>query len=460
MNSNVHKISYRFKFVGANLCFVLFLFCGLVAELQSAEVRDIRIWRAPDHTRVVFDLSEQKKFKLFSLQNPERVVIDMSSGKMRADLKSLDFSKTPLKKIRSSSTKKGFRIVLDLDARVKPKAFSLGANQQYGERLVIDLYDADNKTVKKEENYAIKKAEEKSGKRDLIIAIDAGHGGEDPGAIGPRKIKEKDVVLSISRILKAKFDAEKGYRAFLVREGDYYIGLRDRRKIAERRGADMFISIHADAFRDRRVAGSSVYALSNTGASSASAQYLADVENSADQIGGVIAEENDTLKEVLLDLMLSATMEASEDAAKGVLDEMGEVSKLHKRDVEFARFAVLKSPQVPSMLIETGFISNPSEAKRLATKSHQRTLANSIFKGIKGYFTKHALEGTWVYWSQNNKTNEQKALSGGHKVASGETLSGIAVKYSVSLNALKRLNNLKNDKIRVGQVLQIPAKSS
>ncbi len=250
---------------------LVFIAC-LPPVLHAADLEGLRLWRAPDHTRLVIDLSAQVDYKIFNLDSPRRVVVDIDDVRVQAALSSVDLKSSPIKKLRGASRDNGdFRLVLDLVADVRPKAFFLAANRQYGDRLVIDLYD---KSVRK---HVVKTVPDLSGKRDIVIAIDPGHGGEDPGASGPGRIREKQVVLQIARELKARIDRLPGYRATLVRDGDYYVGLGKRRAIARKRRADLFISIHADAFKDKRVAGSSVYTLSQKGASSASAKAVSAV---------------------------------------------------------------------------------------------------------------------------------------------------------------------------------------
>ncbi|MDA8694285.1 N-acetylmuramoyl-L-alanine amidase [Pseudomonadales bacterium] len=430
------------------------------SQVWATDVEGVRVWRAPDHTRVVLDLSDAATFKHFTLNNPERVVVDIQSAKLKAKLKKLDLSRSPIKKIRAAKRNKNdLRLVFDLSEKVEPNTFLLSANQQYGDRLVIDLYDRKAKPT------AVKTASNNNGKRDIIVAIDAGHGGEDPGALGPRKTHEKVVVLSIAREAKRLLDQKPGYRGVLVRDGDYYVGLGKRREIARKKQADLFISIHADAFTDKSVSGGSVYTLSQRGASSASAKFLAESENSTDLIGGVaLSDKDDVLASVLLDLSMTAKLDHSVLVGKEILREMKGVTKLHKNTVEHAGFAVLKTPDIPSVLVETGFISNPKEARRLVSSSHQKKLAGAIVRGTTAFFNKHAVEGTMVYWL-NHGGNQSLAASSSagsrktYKIKSGDTLSELANRFSVSLSDLRRYNSLANDRILVGQVLRIPPRS-
>lgn len=447
---------------------VVFAMLALLATppLLAADIEGVRLWRAPDHTRLVLDLSGSVDYKYFTLANPDRVVIDIESSSLSAKLNNIDFTSSPVKAVRAATrNEKDVRLVFDLSEAVKPNAFLLSANQQYGNRLVVDLYDRQAKAT------VVKTAPKNTARRDIIIALDAGHGGEDPGALGPKRIKEKAVVLAIARKAKKLFDKKPGYRAVLVRDGDYYVGLSKRRAIARKQQADFFISIHADAFTDKKVRGSSVFTLSQRGASSALARFLAESENNTDLIGGVgLADKDDMLASVLLDLSMTATLDSSVKAGKEILKEMKTVASLHKNTVEHAGFAVLKSPDIPSVLVETGFISNPGEARRLASTAHQRKLAQAIVLGTTRYFDSHAVEGTMVHWinkggSVNAKAANGRASSGAarsastYKIRSGDTLSGVAVRFSVSLTELRRYNALAGDKIRVGQVLKIPPRS-
>ncbi len=417
-------------------------------ELLAASVDGIRLWRAPDHTRLVFDLGGPVEHKVFPLSNPDRLVIDIANAQLKNGLPDLSLENTPIKSIRSGvHNKQDLRIVLDLKEALKPRSFPLQSNEQYGDRLVVDLYDVEVRTEK-----TVKTITE-DGNRDIIVAIDAGHGGEDPGALGPKRIQEKRVVLEISRKLARLIDATPGYRATLIRSGDYYIPLRKRTDIARERRADMFISIHADAFNHPSANGASVYALSRRGATSETARYLAGRENRADLIGGAgsvsLGDKDKMLASVLLDLSMTATLSSSLDVGSEVLKQVGGVTRLHKKQVEQAGFMVLKSPDIPSILVETGFISNPTEAKKLANSGYQQKMAKAIFKGVDRYFSSNPPAGTLL-----------AARLGGservHVIANGDTLSGIASQYNISVRQLQRHNGLKNTRIRIGQRLKIP----
>ena len=321
---------------------------------KTVTVDNVRVWAAPDSTRVVFDVSGPVKHKLFSLNKPHRAVIDLKNATLKKNTTQPKPLDKYLKGIRSGARNKNdLRIVLDLKKQIKYKIFQLQPNKQYGHRLVIDLFDVEIKQVKKEEaRKEIKKETQQPAKlRDVIIAIDAGHGGDDPGAKGPSGVYEKNVVLKIAKNLAAVINKERGMRAVLIRKGDYYIKLRNRIEKAREYKADLFISIHADAFRDPKVRGSSVYVLSKKGASREAAKWLAEKENSSDLIGGVSLENKDDLvASVLLDLSQTASLEASIDIADRILKGLRKVGKVHKRNVQSAPFAVLKSPDIPSIL--------------------------------------------------------------------------------------------------------------
>jgi len=425
----------------------------------SGTVDGLRVWRAPDHTRLVFDLSEAVNHKVFPLTNPDRLVIDIENTQLNAETSTLDFTSSPITSIRSGvHEKKNLRIVLDLKQAVRPRSFPLASNEQYGDRLVVDLYDHNTETSKTVEDITAE-----NNRRDIVIAIDAGHGGEDPGAIGPKRIKEKKVVLAISRELKKMFDRTPGYKAVLVRNGDYYISLRKRTSIAHKKRADLFISIHADAFNKPSANGASVFALSRRGATSETARYLAGRENRADLIGGAgsvsLDDKDKMLASVLLDLSMTATLSSSLEVGAEVLKSMGGVARLHKKKVEQAGFVVLKSPDIPSILVETGFISNPKEAKRLASRHYQQKMARAIFQGVSRYFSNNLPVGTLLAAQKAGGSNSggSNEAPGTYVIASGDTLSGIAVRYNVSVKSLLRHNGLKDTRIRVGQRLKIPA---
>ncbi len=426
--------------------------------LSAAEVGSVRVWLAPDNTRLVLDLSGPVEHTLFPLDSPPRIVIDVPDSRMRADLSELKLEGSPLSRVRSG-VRKGddLRIVLELNRKVQPRSFALKPNDQYGHRLVIDLAEIESKVSVKTVSA---KSAPSGGMRDVVIAIDAGHGGEDPGALGPGGVREKDVVMAIAKELNALLAKEKGFKPVLIRNGDYYVELRKRTRLARRNSADLFVSIHADAFRDKRAHGASVWALSERGASSEMGRWLADTENNTDLIGGVgtlkLGDKDDLLAEVLLDMSMTASLSDSLVVADHVLTNMGRFARLHKNRVEQAGFVVLKSPDIPSILVETGFISNPREAKLLRSRSYQKKLARAVFDGIKLHFTRKPPAMTYLAW----KKGGGKVAVSRYKVSRGDSLSVIAQRNGISLQQLRKVNRLKTDKIRVGQVLEIPVPTS
>ncbi|MDP6198424.1 MAG: N-acetylmuramoyl-L-alanine amidase [Porticoccaceae bacterium] len=429
-------------------CAAIALLWLVPMQLWATDIESVRLWRAPDKTRLVLDLSSRVEHNLFALQNPNRLVIDISDARIKTEFTDLDFTNTPIAGIRVAvRNKTDVRVVLDLNNTVSPKSFPLPANEQYGNRLVIDLFDKKN-VVSRTLDEVVEKKD-----RRIVIAIDAGHGGEDPGALGPRRVREKIVVLQIAKKVKALLDGNPNFQGELVRSGDYYLAHRRRTQIARDKQADLFISIHADAFTDPSAHGASVYALSTKGATSEAARYLADKENRADLIGGATSlsldGRDELLAGVLLDLSMTATLSTSLEAGAYVLKNMGGVARLHKKKVEQAGFLVLKSPDIPSLLIETGFISNPSEARKLSSSSYQNKMARAIFQGIEQYFSDNPPDGTLLA-KYGNRVDRI------YVVAPGDTLSEIAVRFNVSMRTLKRHNNMSSSKIRVGKKLKIP----
>ncbi|MBY6209969.1 N-acetylmuramoyl-L-alanine amidase [Microbulbifer agarilyticus] len=429
---------------------IVFLLATLVAlPVFSADVEGVRLWRAPDHTRLVFDLDGPAEHKLFTLKNPDRVVIDVSGAKLTAAIDNLPLADTPIAGVRhATQNQRDLRVVLDLKQPVNPRSFALRRHEQLPDRLVIDLHDRGKVEEKTIQQVQV------SGQKDIVIAIDAGHGGEDPGALGPGGLREKDVVLAISRYLKKSLDKKRGFSAKLVRTGDYYIPLRDRVKKGRQLRADLFVSIHADAFTRKDARGAGVYAVSSRGATSETARFLAQRENESDLIGGAgdlsLSDKDDTLAGVLLDLAMTATMNASLDIGSSVLSSLGSFTHLHKKKVEQANFSVLRNPDVPSILVETGFITNPQEARRLRDPSFQKRMAEKLSEGIVAHFSSRPPAGTWL--AANASRVDRK-----HTISRGDTLSAIAARYNISVAALKKANGMRNSMIRVGQTLTIPS---
>ncbi len=424
------------------------LLCAFAPSAYAAAfIEGMRMWQAPDNTRLVFDLSKRVSHDLFTMKSPNRIVIDLKNTSLIASTSDLKIDKNDplLRGVRvAKRNKNDLRIVLDLKKAVKPKSFVLSPNKDYGHRLVLDLF---NKNRSKKKHKPKIKRVMPNKPRDVIIAIDAGHGGDDPGAIGYRGTKEKKIVLQVAKKLAANINRQRGMKAVLVRKGDYFIGLGKRVEIARRVQADLFISLHADAFRTKKARGSSVYVLSDNGASSEAAGWLANKENNSDLIGGVsLGDKDDLLKLVLVDMVKNSTLEDSHRVAKQVLRRLKGVNSLHKNHVEKAGFRVLKAPDMPSILIEMAFISNPKEESRLRSGYYQKKMSKAILHGVESYFKSNAPPGTKLALMKQHE----------HKITNGETLSYIAKKYQVSVKGIKVANNLRNDKLIIGRILRIP----
>ncbi len=427
--------------------------CAIVLLLTTSAhaattVESIRVWAENGKTRVVLDLSNPVEHNIFTLRGPDRLVVDLKNGRLAGSLKDMPHGIGSVRTIRSAVRANGqLRVVLDLNEAVRSRSFTAGPNSQYGDRLVIDLQRSGTPQ-------AVKRASERYRPgRDIVVAIDPGHGGHDPGAVGKARTREKDIALAISRALAKRINAEPGMKAVLIRDGDYYVDHRERMDIARRQKADLLVSIHADAVDDRRAYGASVYALSLKGASDEAARQLAERENASVRIGSVRLDDKDeVLASVLLDLSQNAALSASLDAGAKVIGELARIGKVHRRSVQQAGFLVLKSPDLPSILIETAYISNPTEERRLKTQSHQSKLADAILAGIRRYFYSNPPPDTRIAMDIRRTPVRQVR----HVIARGDTLSAIAVRYDVSMAAIRVANKLSNDTIRVGQTLSIP----
>ncbi len=424
---------------------VLLFVCAATAQAGTT-VENIRIWSENGKTRVVLDLSETAEHNIFTLRGPDRLVIDLKDSRLAQGLLNMPQGTGSVRSIRSAVRANGqLRVVLDLNEPIRSRSFTAGPNKQYGDRLVVDLQRTGSlQTVKRaSESY-------RPG-RDIIVAVDPGHGGHDPGAIGKSRTKEKDVALAIARALAARINAEPGMQAILTRDSDVYVDHRKRMDIARRARADLFISIHADAVDDSRPAGTTVYALSLKGASDEAARELAKRENKS--VGGVsLDDKDDVLASVLLDLSQNAALSASLEVGGDVIAELARIGKVHRRSVQTAGLIVLKAPDMPSILIETGFISNPGEEQRLKSKSHQRRVADAVLAGIRSYFYDNAPPDTRIAMDARREPVRQVK----HIIARGDTLSEIAQRYKVSTADIRRANKLSNNRIRVGQTLSIP----
>ncbi len=429
------------------LTLIALVLLASVSARAATTIENIRLWSEDGRTRVVLDLSYPAQYKMFTLRGPDRLVVDLKDGRLSESLSKLPTGGT-IRAIRTGVRANGqLRVVLDLNQKVRSRSFSAGPNDEYGDRLVIDLQQ--QSPIR-----AVKRVSDVSSRgREIVIAVDAGHGGRDPGAVGRGKTREKDVALVISKNLAARINAEPGMKAMLVRNGDYYVDHRDRMEIARKAKADLFVSIHADAVEDRRARGASVYVLSLKGASDEAAKRLAERENASSLIGGVsLAGKDPVLASVLLDLTQNASLSASLDVGKDVIDQLVKIGRVHRQTVQQAGFLVLKSPDVPSILVETAYISNPEEEKKLRSKSHQDKLAKAILAGIRNYFHENPPPNSLI--ALNQKPGQAQEVS--HVIRRGDTLSEIAEQYNVSMSAIQVVNRLSSDTVRIGQTLKIP----
>ncbi len=429
-----------------------------LAAKAGVSIESARIWPAPDHTRLVLDVGGKIDHKVFALSGPSRLVIDLKNASLKADFEKLDLSGSPVRRIRSAPRNgNDLRVVLDLESDIKPRSFQLEPNQQYGHRLVVDLIDEGGLKARKPSKPTI--SQNSNGKRDVIVVVDAGHGGEDPGAIGPRGTREKDVVLKMAKTLADLIEAKPGYTAKLTRNGDYYIDLRSRTLLARKHNADLFVSVHADAFRTPQPRGASVFALSQRGATSETARWLAKSENRSDLIGGAggvsLDGRDEMLAGVLLDLSMTASINSSLGVGSSILGRLGSVAKLHKKGVEQAAFAVLKSPDIPSILVEAGFISNPKEEQNLSSAWYREKLSRAVFEGIDDYFQKTPPPGTLLAWQKQNSQGAGSVSQ--YRIRRGDTLSGLAKENQISVSELMQYNGLNDDRVMVGQTIRIPS---
>lgn len=505
---------------------------------MAADVNAARVWAGPEYTRVVFDLSGPANYKMSAGDTPGSVVLDIAGSSVAGNF-SAPGGQGLYKSLTTAKQGSTARVVAKVDPTAKPKSFLLKPAGDYGYRLVLDLYPGgqsdpgDNPVI--DDTPSVAKVAAAAAARDtrtktvppgkppmlaterkVVVAIDAGHGGEDPGARGATGLREKDVTLQVARELADQINRQPGMQAVLTRNGDYFIPLKRRYQIAREHNADMFVSIHADAFKNSDAKGSSVWVLSPRGKTSEAARWLADRENRADLVGGVsLDDKDDTLAAVLLDLQQGYAMQASESIAGNVLKALGRLGPTHRGYVERANFVVLRSPDVPSILVETAFITNPLEEKRLRDEAHRRQLATAVLGGVRNYFESMPPPGTWFAAQaarrngtlvaaarpsdddddgdaasskpSGNAAAPAKAAAsrsatptavakadtataskktGGraddnvrdvHRVNRGETLTGIAQQYGVSVGALKLANKMTDNTVRVGTVMVIPS---
>ncbi|RUL79860.1 N-acetylmuramoyl-L-alanine amidase [Dyella choica] len=485
--------------------------------LHAAEVKNARVWAGHDYTRVVFDLSGPAKYKLS--QVGDQVMLELADSSANGRL--APAAQGLFKGLVSAAQGDALRLTASVAPNSQPKTFVLGPSGQAGYRLVLDLYPGSGKqpatparsSVPDESDEtavassktapAIAPADQAdtpapvvvnasskltsrkgvttrqaavllNSQRQVVVAVDAGHGGKDQGAHGPDGTLEKDVTLAVARNLAALINRQPGMKAILTRDGDYFIPLKQRYEIARQNQADLFVAVHADSYSSSDARGSSVWVLSSRGKSSVAAQMLADRENSSDLIGGVsLAAENDSLASVLLDMQQGWAVQASETVAQNVLNALSALGPTHRGYVERANFVVLRSPDVPSILVETAFISNPTEEHRLRDPSHQQQLATAIMDGVKGYFLSSPPPGTWFAMEAARRKgvlpNDAKSnavasadeaadadVRDMHRVGNGETLRSIAKQYGVSVDSLKNVNGISSNSVRIGTMLVIP----
>ena len=395
-----------------NLLLVSPLF-ALPLGAYATQIRNARLWRSEDKLRLVFDLSGPVQYKTFSLTSPDRLIIDLSGAGLSGDFSQLALENSGITSIRSGHFgKSDTRIVLDLIEPMQLNSFVLPPQDGQGHRLVLDLTNATRapRQIAAEPAPLVAPVDKAHPKRDIIVVVDPGHGGKDPGAIGSKGQREKDVVLSIAQLLAKRLKREKGFDVKLVRNDDFFVPLRKRVDIARQHKADMFISVHADAAPRLTASDASVYALSEGGATSATARFMAQRENGADLLGATtllnLKDKDPMLAGVILDMSMNATIASSLQLGGSVLGSLQNITSLHQKRVEQAGFAVLKSPDVPSILVETGFISNPRDAQRLVTARHQQAVADGLFEGLKRYFQKNPPMNSYMAWVQAQKNSQ------------------------------------------------------
>lgn len=470
---------------------IFVVLCLWSVVTSSAQLKSIVLKQQGNQTSLYFTIAGPFTHKLFSLSQPDRVVLDLKETQLAVDLNQLGLINGLVKQVRSGhSEPRTLRLVFEVNQKVLLRSAPWRPNGTYG-GIRVDLLhsgrlvppvaaNTPKKVLPVTQKVPIKQPQQQFLKqnirapqppvqpilanqapikvsnkptrlRDVIVVLDAGHGGKDPGARGPRNSREKDVVLAITLKLKQLIDRQPGMRAVLTRSGDYYVGLRQRLNIARRHNGDIFVAIHADAFNNPHSHGASVFALSQRGATSEAARWLAEKENYS-ELGGVnlgdLDDQNGVVRSVLIDLSQTATINAGLQMGGRVLNQLGNFTVLHNHKVEQARFVVLKSPDIPSILVETGFISNPVEERNLTNPAYQARLSQAIFQGIKGYFWENPPHGSRI---------EAMATNTIHLVRTGETLPAIAARYHVSVAALQSANHLRGvSRLRPGQKLVIP----
>jgi N-acetylmuramoyl-L-alanine amidase len=419
-------------------------------SIGKNDIEGLRIWPSPSSTRIVFDLKESPVFSYFFLTKPDRLVIDLENTSSNFDFKKITNSSKLIKGIRHSTAKNkhAIRVVIELNKKLQSNIFALPPTAPYRDRLVVDLSDTD-----KPQSQVVLNSTSAGSDRDIIIVLDAGHGGEDPGSIGRGGSYEKNVTLSVAKRLETMINKELGMKAFMTRTGDYYISPNQRPALARKHKADLFISIHADAFTTPQPNGASVWILSLRRANTELGRWMERSERHSELLGGVAEAIQDTadepyLAETFLDMSMDHSVATSHVLAQSVIRQLKGVTKLHKKTPQAASLAVLTSPDIPSILVETGFISNPKEEKNLNWSAFRQQLAQSIFTGVKQHFKNTPPDDSlWAKLKRDTRT---------HTVLSGESLSLLAQRYNVRVSQLKKANNMRSDVVRIGQVLTIP----
>ncbi|WP_395338126.1 N-acetylmuramoyl-L-alanine amidase [Ningiella sp. W23] len=428
------------------------LFSASHANTSEAAIKAARFAQDEETSRLVFEFSSLPPFTYFTLKNPDRVVIDLQGVDNNYSFSTLDIDSSVIRRIRQSTpkTQNDTRIVIETTKKLSPNLFSLDASNGYDDRLVIELVDPGFVGQGQIVNSAAPNRD-----KDIIVVIDAGHGGVDPGSVGPAGTYEKRITLSIAKMLESSINKEPGMKAVMTRTGDYYISPNDRPKIAAKAQADLLVSIHADAFTTPQPRGGSVWVLSKGRADSELGRLLEQTERSSELLGAAaeVIEDRDTERyfaETIFNMSMDLSRASSYEISNVMIDEMKGVTKMHKKVPQSASLAVLTAPETPSILVEVGFISNPQEEKNLNWRKHRERLADAMFTSIKAFFKKTPPDGTlWAQWKQNEPQQ--------HKVASGESLSLLAQRYGTSVVKLKSENNLSSDMVRIGQVLTIPS---
>lgn len=409
----------------------------------------IRVATENANTRVVIETTSMPEYSYFSLQKPTRLVVDFRESKSELDLNALSFDKTHVKRIRYSGPKQktSVRLVLELEDGLDITVFPLPADNNAKHRLVIDAVDPSSP------QQPVIVMSERSEERDILIAIDAGHGGMDPGSVGPSGTFEKDITLSIAKYLQALIEQEKGLSSVMTRSGDYYIRPERRPWIAREKKADLLVSIHADAFTSPEPRGGSVWILSKRRADNELGRWIENSERHSELLGGAAEVITDKaseryLAETIINMTMDAQIVMSDSLSQVVIKEMRKVTRMHKSKRQTASLAVLTAPDIPSILVEVGFISNPQEEKNLNWGEYRQRLAQAMFKAIRDYMRQDPPDGT--LWAKEKRQTRR------HEVQSGESLSLLAKRYRVSVEQIKQANNLSSDQVRIGQMLVIP----